>query len=114
MPTRNESWKGKGTFTVTRDSLGRFIHWERFVEIVTSPFSGKAVSVYGYSVTREGGQSRRYEFYGGTGKDLARCIAYAVFHPPKGRFQSVSVDDFLSEPYLYSTRGYWSGMQVDS
>jgi hypothetical protein len=115
MPTRNETWKGKGQFTVTRDTRGRFIHWVRFVEVAVSmSFTGKAVAMYGYSVTREGRASRRYEFYGGTGRDLYHCIAYAVNHPPRGRFQSVSVRDFLFNPSKYSRGGYWIDKRVES
>ena len=115
MPTRVETWKDRGQFTVTRDDMGRFVRWERYVEVVTySPRYEKAVAMYGYSRTIEGSASRRYEFYGGTGRDLYSCILYAVNHPPIGRFQSVSASDFLLNPRKYSTRGYWIEKHVES
>ncbi len=115
MPTRNETWGNRGRFTVTRDSRGRFTHWVRYVEVTVSrSFVGKSVAMYGYSVTREGSASRRYEFYNGSGRDLYQCIAYAVNHPPRGRFVSVSCGDFLINPDRYSTGGYWVDKRVES
>jgi hypothetical protein len=114
MPTKVETWKGKGEFSVTRDALGRFVRWEKVVVREYYPSYGKAVAMYGYSVTPEGRASRRFEFYGGSGRDLYQCIAYAVNHPPRGRFQCISVSEFLANPSDYSTRGYWIDKQVES
>jgi hypothetical protein len=114
MPTRVEDWGKRGKFNVSRDARGRFVRWERFVEQVFQQFSGKAIAMYGVARTRDGTMSRRYEFYGGSGRDLYQAIAYAVNHPPKDRFVSVRTGDFLANPWKYSTRGYWVDKKVDS
>lgn len=115
MPTRNETWKGKGEFTVTRDNRGRFISWVKFVEIVSSiSFSGKSVVMFGTAKTSKGTTSCRFDFVGGTGRELYRAIAYATKHPPKGRFVTVRTRDFLANPSRYSTEGYWLDKRVES
>jgi hypothetical protein len=85
--------------------------------IISASFGGfgKKVAIYGRCVIRgriEG--SRRYEFYNGSGRDLYRCVSYAVHHPPKRHFESVTVDEFLSNPLKHSTEGYWIDHKVES
>ena len=114
MPTRNEKWRGKGDFTVTRDLRGRFVKWVRFIEPVTYSTYGKSIAMYGVARTSEGTMSRRIELTGGTGRDLYRAIAYLAKHPPIKRFENVLTIDFLANPSKYSTRGYWVDKKVES
>jgi hypothetical protein len=114
VPTRVEDWGRKGKISVSRDLMGRFVRWVRYVEPVHYQLSGKAVAMYGTARTRDGTMSRRYEFYGGSGRDIYHAIAWAVNHPPKDRFVSVRTGDFLANPWNYSTGGYWVDKKVDS
>jgi hypothetical protein len=115
MTTRNESWKGKGDFTVTRDARGRFVKWIRYVEAsFTSSYKGSSVAVYGRARTSRGTSSCRIELVGGGGKDLYHAISWIVNHPPRERFTTVNVNDLLSHPWNYTERGYWLEKSVES
>jgi hypothetical protein len=96
MPTRSEDWKGLGRVSVSRDGRGRFVHWER----VTSLFMEKAVTLYQTAITRQGRQEMRYEITG-SGRDVYRAIAIAMYLPPKRRFTVVEARDFLSNHGMY-------------
>ncbi len=112
MPYLNriENWKRYGKTKVARDEKGRFVSWQRIFEV----FTGKKIALYGYCRTRNGTYPARYEFYGGTGRDLRRCVAIASKLPPKRRYTTVNVIDFLNDPYRYGTEGYWFEKSVDS
>jgi riboflavin synthase alpha subunit len=85
MTGRIERWERYGRVKVTRDKKGRFIHWEKLISVVSELMQGKAVAVYGTCRTKYGTKSRRYEFVGGTGRELYECIAWAIHHPPSAR-----------------------------
>ena len=115
MPTRRENWRGKGYFSVTRDTGGRFVHWAKIVEdIISMPFGGKSVTFWGTSVTRYGRDQSRVDLYGGTGHDLYRAIAWIAKHPPRQHYLQIDTLDLLNDPHEYTTEGYWIDKHVDS
>ena len=112
MPT-TENWKRYGRVSVTRNSKGQFVKWQR----VSTPrsffgfgFFGKQVSVYGHC---SNGVGQRYDFHG-TGRDLYKAIHLAHRIVPKRRFVRVSASAFLANPYRYGERGYWIVREVES
>lgn len=72
---------------------------------------GKTISLYGHA---SNGVGRRYDFYGGSGKDLQRAVILAHRIVPKQRFVRISVKEFLDHPYRYGERGYWIDREVKS
>jgi len=110
MPSRTENWKGIGTVTVTRNSKGQFVSWERFTFPSYVPSYGKQISVYGHA---SNGVGRRYDFFG-SGKDLQRAVICALKIVPKRPFVKVSARDFVRNPYKYGERGHWVDRKVES
>jgi hypothetical protein len=110
MVRRSETWKKYGQVEVTRDEKRRFIHWQKILPVA----KGKAVAVYGTFITQDGKDSRRYEFYDGTGRETYQSVLLAHEYPPKRRFVSVSAKKFLANPFKYATKGYWIDFEVAS
>jgi hypothetical protein len=110
MPRKKEDWRGRGKVEVTRDAKGRFVSWKKAFAV----FSGKKIAMYGDCRTKNGTYPARYEFYGGTGREYQQCMIIASRLPPRRRYVTVSVDDFLLDPDRYGTRGYWLEKYVNS
>lgn len=108
MANKTENWKGWGRVTVSRDSRGRFVHWERIIPI----HLGEIVSVYGTAKTKFGQYSARYDIeYGtpktGTVRELRDAVALALHLPPTRRFERVGAREFLNRPHDHGTEGRW-------
>jgi len=110
MPSRREEWKRWGRVEVTRDDKGRFVSWRKIV----AAYEGKKIALYGCCKTRYGTYTARYEFYGGNGKALQKCMIVASRLPPKQRYVTVNVYDFLRNPFKFGTKGYWLEKQTES
>jgi hypothetical protein len=109
---RTETWRGKRV-KVARSPRGRFVSWHKIrpyryrkdgrirtvaryeqralIRVVAS--SGKRVAVYGKAWTRRGIESRRWEIYARSGKQLYGAVRFAVTQPPRKRFTVISAED---------------------
>lgn len=113
MVTR-ETWKRRGSVEDSRNAKGQFISWHRISAVIFAGFTGRKVAVYGTCMINGRRDSRRYEFSGGTGKDLQRAIILAHRIVPRFRFVDVSAREFLSSPFKYGVEGYWTDREVSS
>jgi len=112
MMGRYEDWRVYGRVWVNRNIKGRFVHWH----VVKEAPLQRQVAVYGKVVLRGEykAKSRRYQFYGGTGKQLYRAVVLAHRLPPKKSFVTVSTRKFLGNPYRYGAKGDWFIVEVES
>lgn len=97
MVSKKETWKKYGEVTVSRDSKGRFVHWEKFIPRV---FTTKSISVYGNVLSNGRVESRRAQVFG-RGRDLQHVMTLLIRHPPKDRFLTIEAEKLSATPHRY-------------